>query len=504
MALAYSPRKQVVPLAAGDDRPSLRSSHPTLTRRVYFCGVVVENADNGYELPPDVQDLVASLGDPLYLDESSSSSSNTDLLQAGNDPYVRKRAISDHSSSSATDYSRLSESSRPPPIRKRSNTVSNALIDITNELVATERSYVNRLRSLKTDYAEPLRFFSKNKDTAIIPPYEAKTLFGNIDQLLPINEAFLEDLEKMVAPGGSETVGGMGDVALKHFKDLKGFENYKQYYAKREEAQGIFEREMRKASGFSAFVDRIKYSSPDNRNRVGLRELLMDPVQRIPRYTLMFRTMIKEMSPHDPQRAKLLEADEIASKIALAETDEQTKRAAIMYCLSATVEDFPPALISNSRKFVDCIDVDDVLLPDRTSDPGTSVAGPNAGTLHCSLLLFDDKILILKRPSGEKGVRALTGLDDLDRSHKSKGIPMGMKKAGLLCKGVVDVTEVTASDVGGADINVLQTSIFSSKAHLKAKLSAGRAAHFALYLWFTHHFLSTSNPGGQKRIRLVS
>ncbi len=347
--------------------------------------------------------------------------------------------------------------------------MSNALIDITNELVATERSYVNRLRSLKTDYAEPLRFFSKNKDTAIIPPYEAKTLFGNIDQLLPINEAFLEDLEKMVAPGGSETVGGMGDVALKHFKDLKGFENYKQYYAKREEAQGIFEREMRKASGFSAFVDvcissiaifcstltqytsqRIKYSSPDNRNRVGLRELLMDPVQRIPRYTLMFRTMIKEMSPHDPQRAKLLEADEIASKIALAETDEQTKRAAIMYCLSATVEDFPPALISNSRKFVDCIDVDDVLLPDRTSDPGTSVAGPNAGTLHCSLLLFDDKILILKRPSGEKGVRALTGLDDLDRSHKSKGIPMGMKKAGLLCKGVVDVTEVTASDVGGA------------------------------------------------------
>lgn len=114
---------------------------------------------------------------------------------------------------------------------------------------------MKRLRTLKTDYADPLRTFSKNKDTAIIPPYEAKTLFGNIDQLLPVNEAFLEDLEKMSASDGHETVGGVGDVALKHFKELKGFENYKQYYAKREEAQQIFEREMRKGSGFSGFVD---------------------------------------------------------------------------------------------------------------------------------------------------------------------------------------------------------------------------------------------------------
>lgn len=89
----------------------------------------------------------------------------------------------------------------------------------------------------------------------------------------------------------------------------------------------------------------------------------MDPVQRIPRYTLMFRTMVKHMPLHDPQRAKLVEADEIASKIALAETDEQTKRAAIMYCISSSVDDFPPNLISHSRKFIDCIDVEDMLTP---------------------------------------------------------------------------------------------------------------------------------------------
>ena len=130
------------------------------------------------------------------------------------------------------------------------------MTDITNELVATERSYVRRLRILKHDYADPLRKFSRHKDTAILPPYEAKILFGNVDNLLPVNEAFLADLEKMMAPNGAKTVGGIGDVALRHFRDLRGFEHYKGYYDKREEAQSIFLHEMaRKSSGFAAYID---------------------------------------------------------------------------------------------------------------------------------------------------------------------------------------------------------------------------------------------------------
>jgi hypothetical protein len=122
--------------------------------------------------------------------------------------------------------------------------------------VETERGYVKRLRSLKNDYADPLRNFARSKNTSIIPAYEAKTLFGNVDNLLPVNEAFLTDLEKMLAPNGAKVVGGVGDVALRHFKELRGFEQYKQYYVKREDAQLIFEREMsRKSSPFAAYID---------------------------------------------------------------------------------------------------------------------------------------------------------------------------------------------------------------------------------------------------------
>ena len=180
----------------------------------------------------------------------------------------------------------------------------------------------------------------------------------------------------------------------------------------------------------------------------------MEPVQRIPRYTLLFRTMLKHMSPHDPQRAKIIEAGEIANKIAQAETDEQTKRAAIFYCLSASIEGFPPELFSNSRQFIDCIDVEDILTDMPTSSAASSTS-TSATSLHCSLFLFDDKLLIAKRPSPEKGGKALTGLDSVEKVTKAGGIPTGKKRSGMSCKGVVDITDVVATNVGGAGMKTL-------------------------------------------------
>lgn len=63
-------------------------------------------------------------------------------------------------------------------------------------------------------YADPLRHFAKSPSTSIIPVYAAKTLFGNIDAVLPAALAFLADLESMWASGQAEQV--VGDVCLKH------------------------------------------------------------------------------------------------------------------------------------------------------------------------------------------------------------------------------------------------------------------------------------------------
>jgi protein ECT2 len=181
----------------------------------------------------------------------------------------------------------------------------------------------------------------------------------------------------------------------------------------------------------------------------------MDPVQRIPRYTLMLRTMIKRMSPGDPQRAKVAEAMEIASKIAQAEVDEETRRASVMFCLRTTIDGFPPGLISHSRRLVDYIDVEDTFiegLPSASAGSSNLMLEP----LHCTLFLFDDKLMIVKRPgNGEKSGQVLSGLDQLEKIAKGSGVPSSLKKNGMSCKGVVDLTDVVATDVGGAGMSFL-------------------------------------------------
>lgn len=99
MALSSSPRK-VVPLATGDDWQTVpKNNGPPCTKRVFYCGVVVESSENGRRLPEgmpsiqqitmpasrlchlDVQDLVASLGEPLDSgSDSGVTSSPTDAF----------------------------------------------------------------------------------------------------------------------------------------------------------------------------------------------------------------------------------------------------------------------------------------------------------------------------------------------------------------------------------------------------------------------------------------
>ena len=163
--------------------------------------------------------------------------------------------------------------------------------------------------------------------------------------------------------------------------------------------------------------------------------------------------MIKHMAPHDPQRQKLIEAEELASKIALAETDEQTKRAATMYCLSSSVDDIPPNLFSHSRKYIDCIDVEDTLAPSpegHLSSSSSSTPGSSTGSaLHCTLFLFDDRLVIVKRP-GDKSGRALTGIDEVDKVVVGRSLSIHSKRNSLAFKGMIELVDVAATDIGGA------------------------------------------------------
>ena len=55
----------------------------------------------------------------------------------------------------------------------------------------------------------------------IVPLYEAKALFANIDNIVLANTAFLADLEAMFLAGEGES--RVGDVCVHHVSRSKGF-----------------------------------------------------------------------------------------------------------------------------------------------------------------------------------------------------------------------------------------------------------------------------------------
>ncbi|WVW79055.1 hypothetical protein I302_101018 [Kwoniella bestiolae CBS 10118] len=451
-----------------------RETGSKITRRAFLCDIVVEKQGE------ETANLLAHLGQPLKplsILPSAPASTNG-----------RPNTPSRLSIPPDSEEDEL-EGKSPGWSGPRREEMSNRLNNLIEELVRTERSYLSRIHALKTSYADRLRLFSRDPNQQLIPPYEAKAMFANIEAIVPASASFLTDLDAMMQSGRAEDL--VGDVCLRHFKNLRTFDPYRTYLSKQDESQKLFQDSLKKFHGFASFIESTKYQTTGIGN-IGLRELLMEPVQRIPRLA-----MIKCMSPISSQHAKLLEAIEIASGIARCDPDPQTVRATVMYHLERNIDNFPAKLFSNSRDYIDAVDVEDLpaeyptvssppsrplsslgsrpLSISSNSNPSmasfgslTSQSPPTAHAaatpLNCTLFLFDDKLMIVKRQSSSISGRKVTGTDDIQKLVRGVSVmeKNPIKKDKLSFRGQVDILDVIASDTGNGG----EFHVFESKAEL--------------------------------------
>lgn len=68
--------------------------------------------------------------------------------------------------------------------------------------------------------------------------------------------------------------------------------------------------------------------------------------------------------------------------------------------------------------------------------------------MPCTLFLFDDRLVIVKRNGTSTSGRKLAGLDNMEKLTKG-GFPGSAVKKMMSCKGVVDLVDVVAADPGG-------------------------------------------------------
>lgn len=249
---------------------------------------------------------------------------------------------------------------------------------------------------------------------------------------------------------------------------------YKKWLANVSASEAIRRELEKQSSSFREFVERTQVHSRESaRTTGGFKEFLAEPFQRVSRYRLMIDrksscgssrarerlptdclpclAMIQHLEPEDPNVEPLQLASRLLGDICAMEIDGATRRAATFWSLKETIEGFPDSLIDFDRRLLAVLDADEVV----------ELADARPTTLRCTLFLFDDKLLIAKRPSGDKQGKIHAGVDDLDQtvalyqtSHLTStqanllGSPKKLRKGVLGFRGQLDLDEVAVVDLG--------------------------------------------------------
>ncbi|CAF2791087.1 unnamed protein product [Rotaria sp. Silwood2] len=183
---------------------------------------------------------------------------------------------------------------------------------IAMQMFDTEKSYVEALKNLVTKYYLPM------KDKTVISNDLLNDIFYKIPEIHIHHTAFLISLSQKLSEWDNKQT--VGDLLLQMFTRTSVIETYTSFVNNYKIAQ-IAIRLCRDSSSFNKFLE---HQARDHRGKLTLRDLIIQPVQRIPRYELYIKDFLKCTNSNHPDYQLLLKAQsEIHS---LAEQIDRVQR----------------------------------------------------------------------------------------------------------------------------------------------------------------------------------
>lgn len=169
---------------------------------------------------------------------------------------------------------------------------------IAMEIVHTETFYVSSIEKLISWYLLPIRDVA-NKGSEGITPADVREIFSNIELIVNVNKEFLKDLKARFTPWTKDTC--IGDVFLKFIPFFKIYTDYGSSY---DSALAKVNQLMESNKWFNQVITQtnIKMKVESNVNFEGL---LIMPVQRIPRYSLLLQDLLKNTPEDHPDHQNL-------------------------------------------------------------------------------------------------------------------------------------------------------------------------------------------------------
>eukprot|EP01087_Luapelamoeba_hula_P023482 TRINITY_DN8639_c0_g1_i1.p1 TRINITY_DN8639_c0_g1~~TRINITY_DN8639_c0_g1_i1.p1 ORF type:complete len:754 (+),score=112.56 TRINITY_DN8639_c0_g1_i1:971-3232(+) len=150
-----------------------------------------------------------------------------------------------------------------------------------NELVVTELSYVKRLRAIVNVFYQPMK--TKN----LVTEKELTEIFSVIGDILKANSVFASSLQRRVRNWPHFAADGVGDLFLERdFGDLYGT-----YIYNFENAIKTLDKCRLENRTFAAFLSIHELTKECEFQ--DLASLMIEPIQRLPRYSMLLMEMLK-------------------------------------------------------------------------------------------------------------------------------------------------------------------------------------------------------------------
>eukprot|EP01121_Diplochlamys_sp_Union-15-3_P011158 TRINITY_DN3200_c0_g2_i5.p1 TRINITY_DN3200_c0_g2~~TRINITY_DN3200_c0_g2_i5.p1 ORF type:complete len:260 (-),score=49.27 TRINITY_DN3200_c0_g2_i5:2-754(-) len=188
---------------------------------------------------------------------------------------------------------------------------------VVEEIITSEFSYVNDLKTLVKHYLKP------SKEDSILTDEEVTSIFSNVEFLLGFNEELYRSLRKALGHIGGQspsetegTKGGarLGDVFIKLGDFLKMYTVYCNNHTK---ALENIVKCQQKNQKFAKLLERNS-ALPECKG-LALKDYTIKPVQRLCKYPLLFRELLKftpiSHPDHEVLKLTLAKVQQIADHV---------------------------------------------------------------------------------------------------------------------------------------------------------------------------------------------
>nr|KAF6300808.1 phosphatidylinositol-3,4,5-trisphosphate dependent Rac exchange factor 2 [Myotis myotis] len=192
----------------------------------------------------------------------------------------------------------MSEESRGDPERQLRLRVC-----VLSELQKTERDYVATLEFLVSAFLQRMNQCAASKVDKNVTEETVKILFSNIEDILAVHKEFLKVVEECLhpEPNAQQEVG----TCFLHFKDK--FRIYDEYCSNHEKAQKLL-LELNKIRTIRTFLLNCMLLSGRKNTDVPLEGYLVTPIQRICKYPLILKELLKRTPRKHSDYAAVMEA----------------------------------------------------------------------------------------------------------------------------------------------------------------------------------------------------